>query len=107
VTDELDEVLARLCDTHSAAALERLEVVRQAVRSLGDGVMADDDAISAAHNLAGSLGMYGFGVASKVALQAEAALRAGPVRGEVDLDQLQRDLTEAAEQVSAGRRDPK
>jgi HPt (histidine-containing phosphotransfer) domain-containing protein len=107
VSDELDEVLARLWDSHSPAALERLEVVRQAVRSLGDGIAAADDAVSAAHNLAGSLGMYGFGAGSKVALRAEAALRAGPGRGDVDLEELQRDLTQVVEQVSSGRRDPK
>lgn len=77
MSDPLADVLAQTWATHAPAVLERLEVVRRALLADADGDLADgprDEAVSAAHKLAGALGMYGFAAASDLAARAGAAL---------------------------------
>jgi chemotaxis protein histidine kinase CheA len=81
----LDGELARLWATHRAEVDERLTTIDAAVAQCHDGALDDESratATRAAHQLAGTVGTFGFAAASEHAAAVERHL-AGPP-GEID-----------------------
>jgi HPt (histidine-containing phosphotransfer) domain-containing protein len=81
----LDGELARLWATHRTEVDERLATIDAAVGRCDDGALDDESratATRAAHQLAGTVGTFGFAAASEHAAAVERRL-AGPP-GEID-----------------------
>jgi HPt (histidine-containing phosphotransfer) domain-containing protein len=78
--DKTTALLAKLWLKIRPIVEERFVVLDRAATAAGQGSLSDDlriEARSAAHKLAGSLGMYGFDEGTRVARQLEQMLDAG------------------------------
>jgi HPt (histidine-containing phosphotransfer) domain-containing protein len=81
----LDGELARLWATHRTEVDERLATIDAAVARGDDGTLDERSratATRAAHQLAGTVGTFGFAAASEHAAEVEQRLAEGP--GEID-----------------------
>ena len=80
-SDEVRLALEKLWLNSRPEALERVAALRRFAENLRSGIpdqQSRQNALSAAHRLSGSLGMFGFDEASSCAAEIEALLGDGP-----------------------------
>ena len=80
-SDEVRSALEKVWFNSRPEALERVATLQRFAENLRSGAhdrRAWESALSAAHRLAGSLGMFGFNEASSCAAEIEALLGNGP-----------------------------
>jgi HPt (histidine-containing phosphotransfer) domain-containing protein len=76
--DQIDNILAQLWQKNLPTIRERLDLLDQFASAASTGSLPDDtrlEALSIAHKLAGSLGMYGYQQGTEVASQMERILK--------------------------------
>jgi HPt (histidine-containing phosphotransfer) domain-containing protein len=78
VPDQIDNLLAQLWQKNLPTIRERLDLLDQFAYAASTGTLAEGsrvEALSIAHKLAGSLGMYGYQQGTEVASQMERILK--------------------------------
>lgn len=74
---ETQQMLSRLWSRSTPVVRKRLEILSAAAKAADDGTLTAavrEDAISEAHKLAGSLGMFGFAEGTELAREIEVLL---------------------------------
>jgi DNA-binding response OmpR family regulator len=88
VAKDTQVALAEVWEKVKGESSDRLMIIQAASKALRDGKLKDQqrhEALMAAHKLAGSLGVFGFGEASRIAKEIEQMLQS-----EINLDQAQK-----------------
>jgi len=88
---EIRAALAKVWRESQAGFWERLATLERSSQNLCSGVLNErerEDALIAAHKLAGALGMFGFNEASACAAEIEALLAQMPLPGCTTVSQL-------------------
>jgi HPt (histidine-containing phosphotransfer) domain-containing protein len=98
--DQIDNVLAQLWQKNLPTIRERLDQLDQFASAASAGTLAEGtrvEALSIAHKLAGSLGMYGYQQGTEVASQMERILKSPTPETLITLRSLAVDLRKSLE----------
>jgi HPt (histidine-containing phosphotransfer) domain-containing protein len=98
--DQIDNVLAQLWQKNLPTIRERLDQLDQFAFAASAGTLAEGtrvEALSIAHKLAGSLGMYGYQQGTEVASQMERILKSPTPETLITLRSLAVDLRKSLE----------
>jgi HPt (histidine-containing phosphotransfer) domain-containing protein len=76
-SEKTDSMLAAIWQRHRPVVLQRLDLLDRTAAAAMEGALSlelHDEAVNAAHKLAGSLGMYGYDEGTRVAHEIEVML---------------------------------